>query len=184
MKYLSLFILLAYLSLYFVLSGCAAKMPTPNATDTQYSVPNLVGQKQEQNLWCSAAAARMMMSFKTKTLPSQCETVSRVTGKTCTNQAILTETALQKYGYEVNVRAPNYQYVVYSVKLGKPVTIYHYNRQGTMDGSAHAVVAYGTFNKDGKDYIIVYDPWTDSSKTWDSSYVTGFLAWDSMVEFK
>lgn len=97
--------------LVLALIGCAARLPVPAVTDSQHVVKDLVGQRQEKTQWCAAAAARMMMSYKTKELPSQCDIVSRTTGH-CDNQPILTEEALRLYGYSVSKRMPSYGYVV------------------------------------------------------------------------
>ena len=172
-KFKKLFIIVL---LFATIVSCK-KVPKPLSSDYQYAVPNLIGQKQEKDLWCAAAAARMLMSQKTNSLPTQCQIVSRVTGNLCVNQKIDSEIALIMYGYSVAELPISFDTVVNSINENKPVIIYHYNRKGTLDESGHAVVAYGTFNTQERNYILVYDPLTDNTVTMDSSYVTGNLEW-------
>ena len=161
-----------------------SNMPKPDASSPAKYVMGLVEEKQKNDQWCAAAAARMMMSLKTKDLPSQCDIVKKATGKDCFNSAITTEGAMRAYGYSVQRVLPNYDLVVSEIKNNKPVTIYHLSSAGTASQSGHAVVAYGTFNKDSKDYILVYDPYYGRVMTWDSSYTKGNLEWYSLVIFK
>lgn len=155
-------------------------MPKPSPTDPQSAVQGLVGEKQKNSQWCAAAAARMMMSLKTKSLPSQCDIVSKTLGRSCINTPIETDKALRAFGFSAVRLAPSFDLVVREIKQGKPVTIYHY--QGSTS-SGHAVVAYGTFFK-GRDYILVYDPYYGRVMTWDSSYTKGNLEWYGVVVFR
>jgi len=167
-------------------------------------IENLSTQKQENTQWCWAAGARMMMSSKTSNLPSQCEIVSQTFGTDCCtkesvkcSQPYYPEKALAKFGYKFKIgkakfypdrhwseRVDNkgwYVSVIEQIKHGIPVGIVRYNNAGTMDNSAHIVLAYGTFNKKGKDYLLIFDPWEGITKVWDESYVTGFLAWRATI---
>lgn len=155
-------------------------MPKPDAESPAKYVVGLVEEKQKQDQWCAAAAARMMMSLKTKSLPSQCDIVRKATGRDCFNNPITTEAAMRAYGYNVQRLNPSFDLVVKEIKQNRPVTIYHH-----MPGqTGHAVVAYGTFNKSNKDYILVYDPYYGRVQTWDLSYTKGNLAWYGLVVFK
>jgi hypothetical protein len=191
----------AQASLIDRLSGRTAKF------DSKYPhsiIENLSAQKQENTQWCWAAVARMMMSSKTSNLPSQCEIVSQTFDTDCCtkesvkcNQPYYPERALTKFGYKFNIgkakiypdrhwseRVDNkgwYLSVIEQIKNGTPVGIGRYNNAGSMDGSAHIVLAYGTFQKKGKDYLMIFDPWEGITKVWDESYVTGFMAWTGTI---
>lgn len=160
------------------------KMPKPGPNDKQYIVQGLVAEKQKSSNWCAAAAARVMMSFKIKNLPSQCEIISKVIGKDCFNTPIFTEEALRAYGFKAQRIAPSFSRVVSEIKQGRPVTIYHAQGAGTETASGHAVVAYGTYSTSGRDYIIIYDPYYGRVQTWNSDYVVGNLQWYGMVVMK
>lgn len=159
------------------------KMPKPDPMDSRSVVQGLQAEKQKQNQWCAAAAARLMMSSKTKSLPSQCDIVRKVLNRDCFNTPITTEAALRAYGFKAQKISPSFDRVVREIKNGKPVTIYHLSSAGTSGESGHAVVAYGTFNHKGRDYILVYDPYYGRVMTWDSSYTTGNLQWYALVVF-
>lgn len=170
-----------YLFLMLLLVSCTNKMPKIETTDPQHFVLGLTEEKQKNNQWCAAAAARMMMSLKTKELPSQCDIVRKVIGKDCFNTPITTEAALAAYGYKASRLVPSFDLVVSEIKQDRPVTIYHLSAAGTSGESGHAVVAYGTFNKLGRDYILIYDPYYGRVETWDSTYTTGNLQWFAIV---
>lgn len=157
------------------------KLPGPSPTDNVYVVEGLQEEKQKQNQWCAAAAARLMMSSRTRNLPSQCDIVRKTTGKDCFNRPITTEAALRAYGYSARRLAPDFNYVVKSIKRGEPVTIYHLSGAGTEGQGGHAVVAYAAYNHAGRDYIQVYDPYYGRVMIWNSDYVTGNLQWYSIV---
>ena len=170
--------------LFLLLLTACSNMPRATDADPQHAVLGLVGQKQEQSLWCAAASARMLMSQKTKNLPSQCQIVSRVTGKPCVNQTIDAKDALTMFGYKVTELPITFFSATHSINSDKPVIIYRFNRAGTTDGSAHAIVAYATFQHGGKDYLITYDPFTDRWETIDESYVKGNLAWFKLIRIE
>jgi hypothetical protein len=167
-------------------------------------IENLSAQKQENSNWCWAAVTRMMMSSKTSNLPSQCEIVSQTFGIDCCsnnffkcNRPYYPAMALTKFGYKFKVgkakfyperhwseRIDNqgwYESVIEQIKNGNSVGITRYNYAGSTDNSTHIVLAYGTFNKNGKDYLLIFDPWEGTTKTWDESYVTGNLAWTDTI---
>ena len=168
-----------YLFLLF-LTACS-NMPKATDADPQHAVLGLVAEKQKNTQWCAAAAARMMMSLKTKNLPSQCEIVEKTLKRSCINTNVYTEDALRAYGYNAKRVAPNFDLVVSEIKADRPVTIYHKTSAGTASEGGHAVVAYGTFNQKGRDYIVVYDPFYGRVETWDSSYLKGNLEWYGLV---
>jgi len=171
------------LILALLLISCSS-MPKPDTESPAIYVKGLQEEKQKQNQWCAAAAARMMMSLKTKNLPSQCDIVRKATGRDCFNNPITTESAMRAYGYSVQKVLPSFDLVVSEIKQNRPVTIYHLSAAGTAGQSGHAVVAYGTFNKESKDYILVYDPYYDRVMTWDVSYTKGNLEWYALVVFR
>ena len=169
--------------LFLLLLTACSNMPKATDADPQHAVLGLVAEKQKNNQWCAAAAARMMMSAKTKSLPSQCEIIEKTLKRSCINTPINTEEALRAYGYSARRVSPNFNLVVSEIKSNRPVTIYHKSSAGTSSESGHAVVAYGTFNQKGRDYIVVYDPFYGRVETWDSSYLVGNLSWYAQVMF-
>lgn len=181
MKYLLAILLLS--------AGCASKIPTPGDTPITW-VKNLEGHKQEKELWCGAATSQMMLTYK-GIKASQCEIVSKLRNENCCKSSSVNcgkeidpLLALKAYGFSAEQISPSFVSVVDQVKQGKPVVINHYFRQGSEASSGHSVVAYGTYNKAGQDYIVVYDPLVDGDHYWDSSYVVGNLAWYNTVWFK
>jgi hypothetical protein len=100
------------------------------------------------------------------------------------SQALSVEAALKSFGFDSSSQAPDFKFVVDSVRRGVPVLIVHYNRAGSTDGSGHAVVAYGTYKKGSEDYIVVYDPYVDANRYWSKAYVTGNMAWHATYTIK
>lgn len=172
-----------YLLFFLSLSAFASGSKQPVPRDTTYQIQGLTDQKQEKQLWCAAAATRMMLS-QVGSPPRQCTIVGRVIGEDCCNRLsvkctkeIEVERGLRAMGYNYGyTRSPTFQKVVNLIKSGKPVAIYH--EQGSSD-VGHAVVAYWAYNNDKN--IAVYDPLSDSVKFWDASYVTGLLRWYRLV---
>lgn len=175
-----------------LLAACSTPMPKPEATDKQWRTGDLVAEAQPNQTWCAIASSRMLMSSKVKNLPSQCEIASKLQGESCCDRsslkcerAVFTYDVLTAYGYKVSRdQSPSFSEVVESIKVGVPVAIHHYWRQGTADAAAHAVVAYWAFEKNGKTYLGIYDPLTDSTKIWDDSYVVGNMAWIETVKIE
>jgi hypothetical protein len=185
-----------------------SRVPKPRPTDPKIIIPNLIAEKQQTKMWCWAASSRMLLSSVSQNIPTQCEMASiLVKEDCCANPGAIKcvkpqyiSAALDKLGYEVKVTFaktnPNehwskrtdykgwYQSVVDSIKKGSPVIISRYNGAGTANISAHAVVAYGTYNRDGIDYLLIFDPWEGITKFWDSSYVTGYMAWIETTTLK
>lgn len=176
--------------------GAGAKKPTPKPTDEQYVVPNLSAKKQERKEWCAASAGQMLLThFKINV--EQCEIASRFHRQSCcNNRSVLCSKPMHIEGIArlfnkmpMVDHNPTLDKVWNLVKSGTPVSIYHH-QYGTPDenriptDSPHVVVAYWVFKSGGKKYVIVYDPFTGTKKTWDSSYVRGNLAWYRLVWMK
>ena len=182
----------------------ARRIPKFSPNDPHVIIENLSAQKQEKTQWCWAAISRMLMSSATTNLPDQCEIVSKTLGLNCCledsiqcNQPFYPTKALEAFGIKYVIgqamyyperhwsgRVDNkgwYNSVVQNIKLRKPVAITRFNRAGTQDSTAHIVLAYGTYSKNNKDYLIIFDPWKGTSLFWDETYVTGFMAWTSTL---
>jgi hypothetical protein len=166
-------------------------VPPPAQGDPIWFVEGLTAQKQEKKFWCVAASGRMLMS-KTMSgnLPRQCEIAARVHGEDCCRKnSIRCEQALDPvktanaFGFKTYRREPNFEETVSLVRAGKPVMINHFNAQGTADYSGHAVVAYGAYRKNNRNYVIIYDPYTNSKKYWSSDYLVGNLKWYGTYTF-
>jgi Papain-like cysteine protease AvrRpt2 len=177
-----------YLSLLVLLMAMGQRPPTgPGAGEQEWRTGNLVSQRQPNNVWCAVASARMLMSKQRSQLPSQCAMVSRVVGEDCCKRQSLkcnkeqrAEAVFSAYGLPHTADyVPSFNKVVASIKRGNPVAIYHYQGE-----AGHSVVAYWAFVNKGKTYIGVYDPWTDNTKVWDASYVTGGLRWYGIISLK
>ncbi len=183
-----------------ILDKLFSRIPKPSPSDPQVVINGLSPQKQEQKMWCWAAIARMMMSSKTSHLPSQCEIVSQTRGEDCCHhqsakclEPFYPERALEKFGFNYKTELPKsypekhwaqrvdnkgwYGSVIDHVRNGTPVGIIRLNNVDSQAISSHMVLAYGTYNKDGKDYLVIFDPFEGITKFWDETYVTGFLAW-------
>lgn len=173
-----------------LLTACATNIPKPTGEHEQYVVKGLTSQAQEQKLWCAAAVTRMMLS-KHGLTPKQCELASKYHGEDCCNKLsvkctkeVAVEDILPHYGIEPVVSGPSFDLAWENVKRGHPVAIYHYQGAGTSYSTGHSVVAYWAYIANGKKYLVVYDPITDSKKFWDKSYETGNLAWYRMIWMK
>lgn len=181
------------LTLLILIAGCSTTLPQPKSANDGWVIKGLVSQKQEKQLWCAAAVSRMMLSHYGET-PNQCELAGKYHGENCCasdsvkcSKEVLAEDILSQYGLPVDVdHRPTFDKVFSLIQAGKPVAIYHYVGQGTQYASGHSVVAYWAYIADGKKLIRVYDPITDSTKTWDESYSVPHsnLAWYRAVWVK
>jgi len=172
-------------------SAMESRVPSPTPNDPHWVVQNLQGQKQETKVWCWAAASRMLMSKVVKDLPKQCEIVGRELGIDCCKSISLkclvtgdVSEALRKYGYNAVEAQPDFYKAVDSIKKGNPVAIGHFNRQGSMDFTAHVVVAYAAYFKDNDYYLQLFDPYTGNILHWSKDYVKGNLQWINMTTLK
>ncbi len=164
--------------------GMGTRVPEPDASNPGHQVLGLTGEKQERRNWCALAATQMLMSqYGVKV--SQCEIASNVVKEDCCarnsircEQPQRVEWIAPQFGFSSRALAISFPSVVSRIKAGKPVVIYHY--QGSDSG--HAVVAYWTYVRDGRDYIVVFDPWTGGKRFWSSDYVEGNLAWYGVRE--
>lgn len=164
-----------------------SKIPNPEPSDEQYVIKGLSAKKQETKYWCTISSAQMMLS-QFKKYPSQCELASAYHRQDCCNKMSVAcsreatiEGALPAFGYRALTSSPSFDKVWNLIKQGRTVAIYHYNRQGSEDYTGHSVVAYWAYKNNGKKYIVVYDPLSDSKKYWNDTYVTGNLAWYRLV---
>ena len=88
-----------------------------------------------------------------------------------------------------------YAHVLEDIRSGKPVVITHdstFAQAPKFDGEdyqtvlkgAHASVAYGIYEKKGKEYLVIFDPWTGKISYWDESYIRGIFQWYSTVTIR
>lgn len=173
--------------LLILLFAACAKNPTPSNQDILW-VPGLKAEKQETDYWCAAAASQMLMS-QYGVFPKQCEIISKAANKNCCEHLDIicerttttVEAVSNMYGFGYRTLRIDFNTVVNKLKEGKPVAIYHLNG-GLVGVGGHAVVAYGTFNDGGQDYIIIYDPLSGTNKIWNRNWVVGNFAWYRVVE--
>lgn len=179
-----------YFLLALLLSACASRKAPPPESEMQWKTGELILEKQPKQNWCAISTARAVLSQKFEArVPLQCEMASKVHGEDCCKSESFTcgkhvrsEQVMDAYGFEYMVdHFPTFDSVLKELKLGKPVIIYHYFRHGDAGASTHAVVAVAAWEKDGKTEMLIYDPLYHVTKVWDSSFVTGNLAWDESV---
>ena len=173
--------------LILLISACAT-VPKPKSEADVTWVQGLQATKQETDTWCAVASSQMLMS-KFGVFPKQCEIVGKLLGKDCCGMNDLkcfkyhstVEDVAPLYGFKAKLLPIDFKTVVEKIKAGKAVSIYHW--YGSSEAAAaHAVVAYGTYQVDGKDYIVIYDPIGGVKKFWDERWVVGNLAWYRVVE--
>jgi hypothetical protein len=149
----------------------------------------------------------MLLSSKSQNIPSQCEIATMMLKADCCSKpkdincskAVNPNDAIATLGYDHKIGVPTYnpnghwsrrtdykgwyQNVVNSIKNGSPVLI----RRNEMRRGYRFIISntvYGTYSKNGKDYLIVMDHESGTTRYWDFSYVTGNLAWITTTTLK